>query len=160
NGNGFATQNRVFFPASTGKPDTDAHEKGHNLALDHTTFGAGGQTNLMTSGSAGRISPTPLPPAGSKMDAWVLQVSPNASPTSNPPALDQLTVSQTGQSCSSLGTCDNQQGAALLSGFLNAAPSASATLFPVETDLTVQTATSSKPSNNPPPIWSIGSGPF
>jgi len=156
NGNAFATQNRVFFPQLTGKPDTDAHEKGHNLALDHTTFGAGGSTNLMTAGGL-RTIPGPVPPPGSNMAAWVTEVSPNASP---PSSLDELT---TGGSCTSLTdvNCDNQQGAALLSGFLNASPQASTSLFPPEIDGGASIASTSPQSNpsTPPPIdFFIGAG--
>ena len=48
------------------------------------------------------------------MDQWVLEISPNGS------AADLLTMG----SCGSLSTCDNQQGATQLSGFLNATPQA------------------------------------
>ena len=34
----------------TGRPDTLAHEVGHNLGLRHTTLGAGGSNNLLTDG--------------------------------------------------------------------------------------------------------------
>jgi len=59
------------------RTDTIAHEISHNLGLDHTTFGAGASTNLVTTGTA-RLSPTD--PS---------QVSSNA--------LDQLTSQQAGQ---------------------------------------------------------------
>lgn len=36
------------YPA--GRIDTIAHEVGHSLGLDHTTLGAGGESNLMTTG--------------------------------------------------------------------------------------------------------------
>src|SRR5947209_1839006 len=143
NGNGIAIANLTFFPQSTGRPDTPAHEMGHNFADDHNTFGAGPSTNLMTAGSS-RTVPLPLPAAGSKMDQWVLQVFPNGS------AADLLTV---GASCPSLSACNNQQGATQLSGFLNASPQATTSLFPPgEEGASTQTAAARQPSNNPPPI--------
>ena len=54
-GNGIAVADNIF-AASSGvdRLDVIAHEMGHNLGLDHTTFGAGGNTNVM---SAGRLVP-------------------------------------------------------------------------------------------------------
>jgi hypothetical protein len=56
--------------------DTAAHETGHNLALDHTTFGAGGANNLMTTGGVRTIP------------ASIGDINPNGA------KLDQLTVAQ------------------------------------------------------------------
>jgi filamentous hemagglutinin family protein len=56
--------------------DTLPHEIGHNLGLDHGTFGAGAANNLMTSGSI-RVSP-----------ASVADIAPNGQ------ALDQLNAAQ------------------------------------------------------------------
>jgi hypothetical protein len=168
NGNGFATQNRVFFPQLGGKPDTDAHELGHNLALDHLTFGAADTTNLMTAGGM-RTIPTPIPATGSKMDMWVLQVSPNASAASMPPALDQLTVPPSGAClpsdpnypncpCTSIKPSDpnypncTQRDAAWLSGFLNVTPAAYTFLnVPEAAALSVQTA-AARSNSTPPPF--------
>ena len=55
-GNGAVITESVFtYNNGTGRLDTIAHELGHNLALDHFSWGAGGATNLMT--AAGRVSP-------------------------------------------------------------------------------------------------------
>jgi hypothetical protein len=153
NGNGFATSNLMYFPASTGSPDAGGfHEEGHNLALDHLTLGAGGANNLMTAaaGMPPRTVPNPLPPPGSKMDAWVTEIFPNASSP-----LDQLTVG----TCTSLASCNNQQGAVLLSGFLNASPSASTSLQPQFSD-SASVNNANKPPPPLPPHWVIGSGPL
>src|SRR5262249_32450412 len=45
------------------RPDSFAHELGHDLGLDHTTFGAGGSTNLMTAGDT-RTIPSITNPLG------------------------------------------------------------------------------------------------
>ena len=63
NGNGFIIADNSVF-------DTGAHELGHNLALDHTTFGAGGANNLMTTGGV-RTVPTSIAniaPNGANLD--------------------------------------------------------------------------------------------
>jgi hypothetical protein len=58
-GNGAVIAETVFtFNGGDGRLDTIAHELGHNLALDHFSWGSGGTTNLMT--AAGRISPANL----------------------------------------------------------------------------------------------------
>lgn len=49
--NGSAVQS---FPPS-GRRDTFSHEVGHNLGLDHTSFGAGASNNLLTAGSTRQI---------------------------------------------------------------------------------------------------------
>lgn len=55
-GNGAVIAETVFtFNNGNGRLDTIAHELGHNLALNHTTWGASGSTNLMT--AEGRSSP-------------------------------------------------------------------------------------------------------
>jgi hypothetical protein len=141
NGNGSAIANLVFLPTTTGRPDSRAHEKGHNFDLDHATFGAGGSTNLMTTGSI-RMVPGPTVTSQSKpSDLWVLEVSPNST------ALDLLTMGTKGDGSS-------QQGQALLSGFLNATPQAFTSLnVPEVGGANVQTAAASpqaKPANSPP----------
>jgi hypothetical protein len=63
NGNGFIIADNSVF-------DTGAHELGHNLGLDHTTFGAGGPSNLMTTGGV-RTIPTSIgdiAPNGANLD--------------------------------------------------------------------------------------------
>jgi hypothetical protein len=63
NGNGFIIADNSVF-------DTGAHELGHNLGLDHTTFGAGGANNLMTTGGV-RTVPTSIAniaPNGANLD--------------------------------------------------------------------------------------------
>jgi hypothetical protein len=47
NGNGTAISDSIF---PIDRLDTISHELGHNFGLDHTTFGAGGTQNFMTSG--------------------------------------------------------------------------------------------------------------
>lgn len=69
--NGLAIADNVFsFNGGIGRLDTIAHELGHNLGLDHTTLGAGGALNLMSSGGV-RSIPTSLLdiyPSGAQMD--------------------------------------------------------------------------------------------
>jgi hypothetical protein len=74
------------------RADTLAHEIGHDLALDHTTFGAGSANDLMTAGST------------------------RTSPTSGANAISQLNAGTADQLDSA------QQGQVLLSGFMNPIP--------------------------------------
>ena len=63
NGNGIIiSQDSVF--------DTAFHETGHNLALDHTTFGAGDPDNLLTTGGVREIptSVADVTPNGADLD--------------------------------------------------------------------------------------------
>ena len=146
NGNGFATANLMYLPQSSGCPDCDGHEKGHNLAMDHTTLGAGAANILMSAANA-RTVPTPLPLTGSKMDGWVTQIFPNAASP-----LDQLTTAGvTPGYCSSLATCDNEAGAVLLSGFLNPTPITTTLACPpggCNEDAAVQAAAKSNSSSS------------
>ncbi len=87
-----------------GRPDTIAHEIGHVLDLDHTTFGAGAPTNLMTSGDT-RTEPSAAIVGGRAV--WVNQIYPNGT-------LDQLNSDQRGQ--------------ILKSGFINPIPLVTATI--------------------------------
>lgn len=55
--------------------DTIAHEIGHNLGLDHTTYGAGGANNLMTAGT-NRTVPSSIfdiNPSGNQLDVLTSQ---------------------------------------------------------------------------------------
>jgi hypothetical protein len=91
--NGVAIADNVFsFNGGIGRLDTIAHELGHNLGLDHTTLGAGGALNLMSSGAV-RSIPTSLLdiyPNGLQMDQLtaaqiaVAQSSPFLSPVPEP----------------------------------------------------------------------------
>ena len=116
NGNG-------SFISSSASADTVAHELGHVLGLEHTTFGAGPLTcsapypssscsqNLMTAGSGVRKVPSSLDNCGTGMNqaCWFSQVPPNFMATSATPVpLDLMNTSQ--------------HAAAVQSGFLNPIP--------------------------------------
>jgi hypothetical protein len=88
-----------------GRPDTIAHEIGHDLDLDHTTFGAGASTNLMTAGNV-RTGPSAAIVGGKA--AWVNQIFPNGT-------LDQLNAAQ--------------QTQIFKSGFINPIPLVGATVI-------------------------------
>lgn len=45
------SEETIDYDGGKGRPDTLAHELGHNLGLKHTTFGAGGADNLLTEGN-------------------------------------------------------------------------------------------------------------
>jgi hypothetical protein len=166
-----AVANLAFVPATAGRIDAPVHEGGHTFALDHNNFGTGDNvpTNLMTAGGF-RITPTPgnVPGSSPPTAQWVLQESPNATPSS---ALDLLT---TGGSCTSINPMDpnypncTQQTAALLSGFLNATPPATALVCSTTFGCggggaSVQTAAAASPTTTPttpPPVPFEISGGF
>lgn len=49
------SEETIDFNGGKGRPDTLAHEIGHNLGLKHTTFGAGGSDNLLTEGNSRNV---------------------------------------------------------------------------------------------------------
>ena len=69
NGNGIAMADNVF-AANSGvdRLDVIAHEMGHNLGLDHTTFGAGGATNVMSASRQVPAAQTDIFPDGQLLD--------------------------------------------------------------------------------------------
>jgi hypothetical protein len=120
NGNGIVVASNTFFPTTLGATprwDTLAHEIGHNLNLDHTTFGAGTANNAMTGGGIRTIAS-----------------STGCSSTTSPGG--ELFGLATGNCAVQLATLDQlilgnstniQQAQALLSGLMNPIPNVSAT---------------------------------
>ena len=132
NGNGVVVASNVFFPPFGQAPrfDTLAHELGHNLNLDHTTFGAGGVCsgvaspggcNVMDAGSINNAAFRAIPTSSGcsasgalfDLDTGLCSTKPTV------PQADQLLLGTTGQ--------PTQQSEALLSGFLNPIPNVNAT---------------------------------
>jgi hypothetical protein len=124
NGDGVSIGGLASFLLSGPRFDNLAHEIGHAVALDHTTFGIGTATNnLMTSGSSRTVPSTSgCSTTGVLYQLGDLSVYPSPVPTScqsapaNPPIADQLT---SGSACSDLATCTNQVGAISLSPLIN-----------------------------------------
>ena len=131
NGNGVAISSEVFsFSSFTpSRFDTLAHEIGHNLILDHTTFGAG---TLCKN--------TPSPQGCNVMDAGTMRVLSDAtgcSSTTSPFGLlfdldtglcpSAPRVPQADQLILGTSTTNTQQAPALLSGFMNPIPNVAAT---------------------------------
>jgi hypothetical protein len=131
NGNGVAIAADVFsFSSFTpSRFDTLAHEIGHNLNLDHTTFGAG----TLCAG-------TPSPQGCNVMDAGTIRVVPLSSGCSSSTSTDgvlfDLDTGLCGASVPAVAQADqlilgnstnlDQQPQALLSGFMNPTPNVSA----------------------------------
>lgn len=128
NGNGVAIASNVFSFSSLvpSRFDTLAHELGHNLNLDHTTFGAGGV-----------CAGVPAPGGCNLLDAGTLRVIPGSSGCSTTSgALFDLDTGLCGTSVPTapqadqliLGNATNtQQSETLLSGFINPIPNVNAT---------------------------------
>jgi hypothetical protein len=128
NGNGIGIAGNTFSFSSfiPSRFDTPAHEIGHNLNLDHTTFGAG----FICAG-------TPSPQGCNVMDAGVFRVIPGSSGCSSTTlgVLFDLDTGLCGTSAPAVPQADNlilgtsptvQQGQVLLSGFLNPTPNVNA----------------------------------
>ncbi len=150
NGNGIAVAANTFFPTTLGATprfDTLAHEIGHNLGLDHSTFGGG---TLCTG--------VPSPQGCNAMDGGSMRIVPASSGCSTPTInTTSNTFTNTGGALYDLdsGGCtarpatpiaDNlllgnstnvQQGQALLSGFMNPVPNVNATAGGGDISLTV-----------------------
>ena len=147
NNNGVAISKPTFFP-SLGHPtfDTLAHEMGHNLNLDHFSFGAG----TLCSGTV-----MPNPKGCNVMDAGSSRIIPASTGCT---AQSTTSTSSTGGTLYDLDTglclpaapnpiADNlilatnsqlnQQGEALLSGFMNPVPNVGATAGGGDVSLTV-----------------------
>ncbi len=129
NGNGVAISNSVFSFSSfvPSRFDTLAHEIGHNLNLDHTTFGL----PVTCTG-------VPSPSGCNLMDAGTIRVIPNSSGCSSTKsgALFDLDTGLCGTSIPTTPQADQlslgasgtftQQGESLLSGFINPIPNVNA----------------------------------
>jgi len=121
NGNGVAVAKSTFFGplGSTPRFDTLAHEIGHNLNLDHSTFGAGSANNVMT---AGTIRAVPTSSGCSQTNGGALYEL-DVATIFDCPILPATAISDQ----LILGNSTNvQQGEVLLSGFLNPIPNVSA----------------------------------
>jgi hypothetical protein len=139
------------------------HELGHGLALTHSDYGAGGASNLMTAGtsrteaSTSGCSPPGITSGGQPNTngglLYDLAYAP-AVPVTCVPAMtavaDDLTLSG-GVPCTSIdpASCSTQQGAVLLSGFVNLSLAATATAGGGGGSATAATANSTIGSGNP-----------
>jgi hypothetical protein len=127
NGDGVVISSNVFSFSSLAPSrfDTLAHELGHNLNLDHATFGAGST-----------CTGVPSPGGCNAMDAGTMREVPTSSGCSTSGALFDLDTGLCGTSVPTVPQADQlilgnstntQQGQALLSGFLNPIPNVNAT---------------------------------
>lgn len=142
NGDGVSIGGPATFLVSGPRFDNLAHEIGHALTLDHTTFGIGTATNNMMTTGTSRIVPSTSgcstanpyfkfanPNFGALYDLGDPSVYPSLPPVfascppvsalPNPPIADQL---RSGSACTDLATCQtnlNQVGAVSLSPFIN-----------------------------------------
>jgi hypothetical protein len=154
NGNGIAIAANTFYP--TARLDTLAHEIGHALNADHTTFGAGstntsgtpdgGPVNVMTAGGY-RMTPTSsgnlsMPAPGGALYALANGLA------------DQLTLSS--EENTKLKT--SQQTESLLSGFLNPSYNSLATAgggLQAAASLAASTGTTSASSSSAPITFTV-----
>ena len=112
------------------RADTIAHEIGHNLSLDHTTFGNDPQAppDSLTAGAT-RIVPNVLVTDVAKQSnaTWLTQIV--------PAGIDQLNPTQVAQIINPFGTVD-QTGNPVLNAFLNPIAGIDSTISdPPNTDL-------------------------
>ncbi|HEY9879539.1 MAG TPA: zinc-dependent metalloprotease family protein [Leptolyngbyaceae cyanobacterium] len=90
------SDNILDFNPPCGRIDTVAHEMGHNLGLTHSDYGAGTNSNLMTSGTNRAVpcSVTDITPDGARLDRLTTQqidVARNSSLVSSSPTPTQDT---------------------------------------------------------------------
>ena len=145
NSNGIAIAANTFsFSSAPSRWDTLAHEIGHNLNLDHNTFGAGAANNALTAGSGralasstGCTAATTTSTGGQLYDF----ASGACSVMAATPIADALILGN---------STNTQQGQALISGFMNPIPNVSATAgggAPAVTAATTTTLTSTATSS-------------
>jgi Metallo-peptidase family M12B Reprolysin-like len=152
NQNGVAIASNVFFPTVAGTSarfDTLAHEIGHNLNLDHTTFGAGtvctslstGGCNVLTSGTLRAIPSSTGCSSTTTPFGLMFDLATGLCGTSAPAsgALADQILLQNGAlpSICGGGTQNTQQGEALISCFLNPVPNVNATAGGGDVEITV-----------------------
>jgi hypothetical protein len=137
NGDGVSIGGPATFLTSGPRFDNLAHEIGHALALDHTTFGVGtALNNMMTTGSSRTVASTSGCSAMSSYGGFTntnggelydlgdpLVVPLSCAPATSPKA-DQLI---SGSACTDLTTCNNQVGALSLSPLINKTLASTAT---------------------------------
>jgi hypothetical protein len=182
NHNGVAIAANTTFPSTLGAVPLFGvvpHEIGHGMVLTHTDYGAStdgtnGARNLMTVGGT-RIEPStsgcfaPGTSSGGTNGGvlYDLAYSPAVTGTTcvpgQNPVADDLTLSTNGVACSSIDptTCTSQQGAVLLSGFVNLSLAATATAGGGSSSAaisTAQTNSSTSKSGIPFQVDTFGGG--